>query len=425
MNQSSLILLSPEGHLSHRTLEVLKDSFRVHHFAIRDFDPRCLTNESILVVLPGIDLAVVTEILCNAQKPLLKVCFRSATAPRKKYRGWLSWSFESSTQKWVARIESQFRQMLHRKDLRAQSALRETLASEGESSCMHELLKLWRICTGSENVLWIPNSNLLMVEDQRKASLDPEILSLVPRTEAELRTLFSEVAPHFIREPSDLHFQCTTSQPTSWVRTQVDQGLILFERPLRWNTQRLTQLMQSQVQVLKLAHQVRVLRRQTVTDDLTGLYNHRHLFPCLEYEIERTAKLQSQFSVLFIDVDRFKQVNDQHGHLVGSELLSQLGTLMRRRTRTTDLSFRYGGDEYLIILRGAKGEDAAVVGERLRRAVADASFLIAGSVFKLTLSIGVATYPENAMTSEEIIRIADEAMYSGKRKSRNVVQRAA
>ncbi|MBX9765743.1 MAG: GGDEF domain-containing protein, partial [Bdellovibrionales bacterium] len=397
----------------------------IQHFAAGEFDSRAVLDESIVVAIPGVDLAQIETKLEGANMPLSKVCLLSATSPRKRISGWKVWSFETPVQTWVTHLQTQFQKRIRQKDLRAQAALRQVLAVEGESSCVYEMLKLWQGWTQSENVLWIPDSDILMVEDQRKASLDPEIQSLLPRTEAEMRALFMEVAPHFILDPSDLQFQCRGSKPTGWARLQVDKGLLLFERPLRWNMKRLTQLIQGQVQILKLVRQFSKLRRQTVTDDLTGLYNHRHLFPCLEYEIERTSQLQSQFSVLFIDVDRFKQVNDQHGHLVGSELLSQLGALMRRRTRTTDLSFRYGGDEYLIILRGAKGTDAAAVGERLRKAVADTSFVVAGCVFKLTLSIGVATYPENAMTSEEIIRIADEAMYSGKRKSRNVVQRAA
>jgi diguanylate cyclase (GGDEF)-like protein len=426
MKQNSLILLSPQSQVSHRISEILGATFSVLQLRPQDIKTVPNLDESIVMISPGVDPEALKIFDSLPTAPMLKIRLQSAMCKKQKIPGWVCWDYEAPVQQWVTRLEAQYRRLSQAKDLEADKNLRSLLANDGEASCMYEILKLWKSRTCSENVLWIPDSNMLILGDQRKLSLDPDIQSLEPRTELQQKALFNEFAGSFAQQGSrSLHFQCHSSAPIGWIRTNVDQGLIVFEKPLRWNPERIIHIMEGLSQIFQLVQQFRELRKQTVTDDLTGLYNHRHLFPCLEYEIERTAKLQSQFSILFIDVDRFKQVNDKFGHLVGSELLSQLGGLMRRKTRGTDLSFRYGGDEYLIILRGAGGPDAAIVGERLRKSVSDTEFNVGGETFRLTLSIGVATYPENATTSEEIIRIADEAMYSGKRKSRNVVQRAA
>ena len=424
MSRASLILISPQNQISQGTLECLQKHFVVHCVPAHGLEEIEFVDESIVIVFPGVSVDSVESALLSCQ-PLMKIWLSSTTMPYVGRSGWMRWQFETPLEKWISHLKSQFQKRIRQKDLALQSRLRKILAAEGESSCIYDTLRFWQSWTRAENVIWVPSLELLKVEDQRKTSLDPEVKSLESRTELELKSLFSELASGFGSKPRSLHFQCILDSPIGWVQTRVHGGLLILERPRRWNQRRVAQLARGFREIFELVHCFRVMRRQTVTDDLTGLYNHRHLFPSLDSEIERTASLGSQFSILFIDVDRFKQVNDRHGHLVGSELLSQLGALMRRRTRSTDLSFRYGGDEYLIILRGAKGKDAEMVGERLRRSVSENEFRVGENVFKLTLSIGVATYPDNAATSEEIIRIADEAMYSGKRKSRNVVQRAA
>lgn len=156
-------------------------------------------------------------------------------------------------------------------------------------------------------------------------------------------------------------------------------------------------------------------------DDLTGLYNQKYMSLVLENEIHRSARLKSKFSVLFMDIDFFKSVNDSRGHWVGSRLLVELGRIIQKYTRRSDYSFRYGGDEFVVVLPETDQAGALVAAERLRSHVESTEFLIDGVQLNLTLSIGIATYPDHAKSNKEIIQMADQAMYSGKNKSRNIV----
>lgn len=156
-------------------------------------------------------------------------------------------------------------------------------------------------------------------------------------------------------------------------------------------------------------------------DDVTQLYNQRYLQLVLDKEIRRAERASSPFSVLFIDIDHFKNVNDSSGHMIGSKLLCQVSEILKQNMRMIDYGFRYGGDEFILILVGTGSDAAVTVGERIRSQVASTPFLIDGRKMNLTLSIGVASFPEHAQTKEEIIRLADEAMYESKNKSRNLV----
>ncbi len=156
-------------------------------------------------------------------------------------------------------------------------------------------------------------------------------------------------------------------------------------------------------------------------DDLTDLYNQRYLRLILDKEIDRCQRTNSCFSVLFMDIDHFKRVNDSRGHLVGSKLLVALSKILHANIRTSDYGFRYGGDEFLLVLVGTGSETALTVAERIRKRVEEATFDIEGVKIKMTLSVGIATYPDHASSRDQIIEIADKAMYSGKSKSRNIV----
>jgi two-component system cell cycle response regulator len=153
-------------------------------------------------------------------------------------------------------------------------------------------------------------------------------------------------------------------------------------------------------------------------DDLTQLFNTRYLDLTLDREIGGGKP----FSVLFMDLDRFKEVNDQHGHLSGSKLLVEVGRVLRSCVRDEDVIARFGGDEYVVVLVGIDAGGGLKVAERIRRAVEDHRFLSReGGRVRVTSSIGLASYPEHAETKEELIEMADRAMYRGKRTTRNVV----
>jgi len=171
---------------------------------------------------------------------------------------------------------------------------------------------------------------------------------------------------------------------------------------------------------LENAIHVQRIHELTITDDCTDLYNVRHLNFVLDTEIYRSNRYQYEFSLIFIDLDHFKEVNDTHGHLVGSKLLQELATLIRGSLRLIDYAFRYGGDEFVILLPQTGKESALVVARRLHERLNQKRFLVEeGLNLHLTASIGMATYPVDATTKAELIRLADEAMYLVKNTSRN------
>ena len=171
---------------------------------------------------------------------------------------------------------------------------------------------------------------------------------------------------------------------------------------------------------LENAIHVQRIHELTITDDCTDLYNVRHLNFVLDTEIYRSNRYQYEFSLIFLDLDHFKEVNDTHGHLVGSKLLREMAELIRGSLRLIDYAFRYGGDEFVILLPQTGKESANVVARRLHERVNEKKFMAEeGLNLHLTPSIGLATYPVDATTKAEMIRLADEAMYLVKNTSRN------
>jgi len=168
------------------------------------------------------------------------------------------------------------------------------------------------------------------------------------------------------------------------------------------------------------ARSVEKIQELTITDDCTGLYNARHLYKTLEAEVYRSARFGYEFTVLFIDLDHFKQVNDTHGHLVGSKLLAEIGYLVKAQLRLIDYAFRYGGDEFVILLPQTTKDAALVVARRLRDTLRTTMFCKEeGLNLNVRASIGVATYPHDAKTPHDVIRQADEMMYLVKNTTRD------
>lgn len=168
----------------------------------------------------------------------------------------------------------------------------------------------------------------------------------------------------------------------------------------------------------------RRLEELATTDALTRLLNRRALLERLSVEVDRARRFKSQLSLLMVDLDHFKAVNDQHGHLVGDDILRQMGTLLGGAVRTIDVVARYGGEEFVVILPETSTEGAAVFGERLRERVADHDFDIGGErTLHLTCSVGVATFPSPRVAStEDLFARADEALYRAKSGGRNQVR---
>ena len=170
------------------------------------------------------------------------------------------------------------------------------------------------------------------------------------------------------------------------------------------------------------ARSVKLIHELTITDDCTGLFNARHLYTMLDEQIALAeANRESRFSLLFVDLDHFKLVNDTHGHLIGSRLLAEVGSLMRRCLGPANACFRYGGDEFVALMPGL-GKQAAIdttmkLWEQLRKA----RFLTGQGLFlALAGSFGVATFPEDGDSVPAIIRAADTMMYEAKTTRDNV-----
>ena len=163
----------------------------------------------------------------------------------------------------------------------------------------------------------------------------------------------------------------------------------------------------------------------SVTDDLTHLYNSRYLNLVLRRETKRASRSGRPLSLLFIDLDGFKDVNDTHGHLFGSRALVEAAAVIRSRARETDVVSRFGGDEFALVLPDTGGEGAYAVGERIRERIAAHQFLAGdGLNIHLTVSVGVATLPDVANSSEELVQAADKAMYRVKDSGKNGIQAA-
>jgi len=168
------------------------------------------------------------------------------------------------------------------------------------------------------------------------------------------------------------------------------------------------------------ARAVEKIQELTITDDCTGLFNARHLHKTLETEVYRSARFGYQFSVIFIDLDHFKQVNDTHGHLVGSRLLSEVGYLIKAQLRLIDFAFRYGGDEFVVLLPQTSKDQAVVVAKRLQDSLRSGTFCTEQRLnLNVRASMGLATFPNDAQTPHDIIRQADEMMYMVKNSTRD------
>jgi diguanylate cyclase (GGDEF)-like protein len=168
------------------------------------------------------------------------------------------------------------------------------------------------------------------------------------------------------------------------------------------------------------ARAVEKIQELTITDDCTGLYNARHLYKILETEVYRSARFKYEFTVLFIDLDHFKQVNDTHGHLIGSKLLADIGYVIKAQLRLIDYAFRYGGDEFVVLLPQTGKDSALIVAKRLRDILRNSTFCKEeGLNLNVRASIGLATYPHDAKTPHDIIRQADEMMYLVKNTTRD------
>jgi diguanylate cyclase (GGDEF)-like protein len=168
---------------------------------------------------------------------------------------------------------------------------------------------------------------------------------------------------------------------------------------------------------------MRSLEQLAITDGLTRVFNHRYFRLRLDQEIRRARRYQLPLSLLMIDVDHFKAINDRCGHETGNRILIEVAGILRRNMRETEIVTRYGGEEFALILPQTRAEDALVPAERVRRLVEEHPFAPTdGTPLSVTISVGVAGYPEHAAAPEELLQQADAALYAAKEEGRNRVR---
>ena len=187
------------------------------------------------------------------------------------------------------------------------------------------------------------------------------------------------------------------------------------EEELREASRKL-QLQLEEIQLLQTE-----LREQAIRDPLTGLYNRRYLNETLEREIARAEREKYPISFVMIDIDRFKNVNDTLGHAIGDVVLQKLATQLLSQARVVDIVCRYGGEEFLIILPNVTAEIAYQVAERWRRSFMGLTMPLEYNAAQATISSGISEYPVNGKSGEELIAVADKAMYHAKKTGRNKV----
>ena len=167
---------------------------------------------------------------------------------------------------------------------------------------------------------------------------------------------------------------------------------------------------------------VKKLSSEAMHDGMTGLLNHRYFEKRLNEEIERSERYQQNFSLLFLDLDKFKRINDTYGHQFGDHVLKQTSKIIQKSVRNIDVVSRYGGEEFSVILVNANRNDAHKTAERIRKEIEFNEFIDGDVIEKLTISIGIGIYPTDANNFNGIISFSDRKMYKAKNDGRNCIR---
>jgi len=162
-----------------------------------------------------------------------------------------------------------------------------------------------------------------------------------------------------------------------------------------------------------------MVKELAIKDGLTGLYNHRHFHEMLTYTIAHSDRYSSQASLLIMDLDDLKSINDNYGHRAGDSALSSVGTVISQALRKVDISARYGGDEFAVVLPDTDKRGSLIVAEKIRANLKKIPLKFKGQEYIITLSIGIATYPDNGSDREELIEKADRALYESKNEGKD------
>ena len=258
---------------------------------------------------------------------------------------------------------------------------------------------------------------------QLQTSLEPQrILGLFFR---EVQRLVPLDALHYRHEPSELRLELGQRGHHSVSYSLSHQGEHLGELVFRRN-QRFSEQEQANLEALLVpllfpmrnALLYRAATQSALRDPLTGTGNRIAMDQTLEREIHMARRHQQPLSLLMLDIDHFKRVNDSHGHAAGDQILKAVATSIKNHLRNVDMVFRFGGEEFLILLSNTSREAAAMVGERLRYSSQMADYQVEGKQIELTVSLGCSTLLP-AESADSLLRRADSALYVAKREGRN------
>ena len=161
------------------------------------------------------------------------------------------------------------------------------------------------------------------------------------------------------------------------------------------------------------------IERLAITDGLTGLFNHKQFQERLAQEFDRLGRFSEPLSLLLIDIDFFKKINDTYGHPAGDLVLKKVAGMVQKTVRNVDIPARYGGEEFAVVLVGTDEKGAMHMAERLRKTIMDKKFTSDGTPFSVTVSIGISTNTRDVKKKEELVDRADKALYTAKENGRN------
>jgi diguanylate cyclase (GGDEF)-like protein len=173
--------------------------------------------------------------------------------------------------------------------------------------------------------------------------------------------------------------------------------------------------------VIKNAREFERTQTLSITDGLTGAYNYRFMLDTIKKEIGRAERFREEFAIIMLDVDGLKEYNDVHGHLGGSGVIKRVAALAAAKLRAIDMLCKYGGDEFVAVLPRTPKRGAALAAERIRRSIEESKFPGERKTGKITMSMGIASFPEDGRTVQDLIERADKALYKAKRHGRNTV----
>jgi two-component system, cell cycle response regulator len=299
-------------------------------------------------------------------------------------------------------------------------------ASDAEAALAMVMERTYDLVVSDKNLPRISGLELLKAVKQSQPDLDVIIMTAYADMQSVLVALEQGVYDYLVKPFESI------DDVLAKIQRALEKRRILLE-----NKRYVAYLTQANAQIegmnrdleAKVAERTRELaeantrlEQLTLTDDVTGLFNQRFLFARLEEEFRRARRHEEDLSVMMIDIDHFKNVNDTHDHLYGSRVLKRLGELLREGVRSIDHVVRYGGDEFCILLPSTRLSDAVTVAERIRSRIEAANVGEDAELCRVTISVGMAALGESdADSPRSLLRAADKALYLAKSSGRNRV----